>query len=551
MTKRIVSLMLALMIVLSATAIGTAESATASWLSDTSPATLKLYYDRPVDGAEVSQANGIEPVSKKWSEETGVDIDFSYAVDDSHSKLNMMIAGGDYPDILICQTSYDMLQDLVDNDVLVAFNKVEDEYAPGFVERNMSANTVLSVREDFSTMDIYAVPVYSYKVEEMSRPDIASCMTGHMVLKSVYEAIGSPDMSTVDGFLNALRKVKEMYPDMIPFQASRNSSKDMDGNPRCVGKLLGFFDLFGSYYYDEANDTYKKYWNHDNYSALLTFVNTLYNEGLMDPTELTDSGEQLQAKLFGGQVFCNMVNDADNIDWFNTELEAAGIDDEWIFVDQMSINEEQGYTYDNINGGVGDHYIVVFNTENAERAVQWVDYVMQEPAQYEIVLGVEGVSWDFNADGVPMFYDEINALTDNEKKTQYGVGLWYFLREGLIANIVKKYSGSEEQAAAIAFMNQYYKDYSFFSGSKPENYPADSEEIKIFTNIKEYYETEILQLIMCKPDELEGKFQAMMAKMYDLGQAELDTYINNFFHSKAENAMQYGSDLDLSFMGLE
>ncbi len=551
MTKRIVSLVLALLFVFSAVATGSAESTTGSWLSDTSPVTLKMYYDRPVDGAEVSQANGIEPVSKKWTEETGVTIDFSYAVDDTHTKLNMMIASGDYPDILICQTSYDMLQDLVKNDVVIAYNKVEEEFAPGFVERNMSANTILSVREDFATTDVYALPVYSYKVEDMSRTDIASCMTGSMVLKNVYEAIGSPDMTTVDGFLNALRKVKETYPDMIPFQASRNSSKDGDGNPRCIGKLMGFFDLFGNYYFDDATQTYKKYWNSPNYFELLKFVNTLYNEGLMDPTELTDSGEQLQAKLFGGKVFCNMVNDADNTDWFNNELKNAGVADQWMFPAQMSINTEEGYTYDNINGGVGDHYILIFNTENAKRAMQWVDFIMQEPQQLEIVMGVQGISWDYNDAGIPALTAEVSALSDNEKKTEYGVGLWYFLRQGLVANIVKKYSGSAEQTAAIEFMNQYYKNYSFFSGSKPENYAADSEEIKIYTNIKEYYEPMILQLIMCKPEELQGLYDTMMAKIYDLGQATLDTYIDSYFKNKAANAALYGADLDLSFMNLE
>ena len=33
-------------------------------------------------------------------------------------------------------------------------------------------------------------------------------------------------------------------------------------------------------------------------------------------------------------------------DWFNDELSKAGIEDEWIFIDQPSINEEDGYTYD-------------------------------------------------------------------------------------------------------------------------------------------------------------------------------------------------------------
>jgi len=549
MTKRIVSLLLAVLMIVSVAGVSLAED-TPSWQKDTSPVTLKVYYDRPTNGAQVAESWGKDPVSQEWMKETNVDVEWSYAIDDSHSKLNMMIASGEYPDVLVCQTSYDMLDDLAQNDVIVKINELQEQFAPDFINRNMSANTVLAMRQQFESMDVYAVPVYSYKVEDMENPEISRCSTGIMVLKNVYEAIGSPDMTTIDGFLNALRKVKEMYPDMIPAQASRNSSTDDDGNPRSIYKLFQMFDLTGSYYHDAETDTYKKYWNSDNYKELLKFVNTLYNEGLMDPTELTDSGEQLQAKLFNGQVFCNMNNDADNIDWFNTELKNAGIDDEWIFPAQPSINTETGYTYDNIMGGVGDHVIVIFNTENAGRALQWVDYLMSDKAQREVVAGIEGVSWDYNDKGIPQIYDELLPLSDNEKKENYGIAMYYFFRQGLYNNILSKYSCSPEQTEAMTFMNQYYADKSFIAGSKPENYSADSEEIKIKTNIREYYEVQVLQLIMCKPDQLEAMYEQTMAKIYELGQDKLDAAIDAFYKNKAENAKEYGSDLDLSYMGL-
>lgn len=549
MTKRIVSLLLAVLMIVSVAGVSLAED-TPSWQKDASPVTLKVYYDRPTNGAQVAESWGKDPVSQEWMKETNVDVEWSYAIDDSHSKLNMMIASGEYPDVLVCQTSYDMLDDLAQNDVIVKINELQEQFAPDFINRNMSANTVLAMRQQFESMDVYAVPVYSYKVEDMENPEISRCSTGIMVLKNVYEAIGSPDMTTIDGFLNALRKVKEMYPDMIPAQASRNSSTDDDGNPRSIYKLFQMFDLTGSYYHDAETDTYKKYWNSDNYKELLKFVNTLYNEGLMDPTELTDSGEQLQAKLFNGQVFCNMNNDADNIDWFNTELKNAGIDDEWIFPAQPSINTETGYTYDNIMGGVGDHVIVIFNTENAGRALQWVDYLMSDKAQREVVAGIEGVSWDYNDKGIPQIYDELLPLSDNEKKENYGIAMYYFFRQGLYNNILSKYSCSPEQTEAMTFMNQYYADKSFIAGSKPENYSADSEEIKIKTNIREYYEVQVLQLIMCKPDQLEAMYEQTMAKIYELGQDKLDAAIDAFYKNKAENAKEYGSDLDLSYMGL-
>ena len=547
--KKLVSLVLAIMMMLSIASFSFAED-TPAYLSDTSPVTLKMYYDRPVDGNLVSQANGQEPLSIKWKEETGVTIDFQYAVDDSHTKLNMMITSGDFPDILICQNSYDMLQDLADNDVIVAFNKVQDEFDPGFMDRTMSANTILSMRQKFNTMDVFALPTYSFKVEELQRDDIARCMTGMMVRKSIYEAIGSPDMSTIEGTLDAFRKVKEMFPDVIPVQGHRNSSNDGDGNPRIIGRAFQYFDLTGNYYYDEATDTYKKYWNSPNFLEQLKFVNTLYNEGLMDPAELTDSGEQLQAKLFSGRIFCNLNNDADNTDWFNNELAAAGIDDEWIFINPMCLDTEEGYTYDNINGGVGDHCIVIFDTPNAKRSMMFVDYLMQEQQQIEILMGIQGQTWDYNEAGVAKTFDEFVSMADADKKTKYGIGLWYFLRQELHNNILKKYAGTEKQTANIEFMSQFYKDYSFITNGKAENYAADSEEIKIFTNIKEYYEVQIRKIIMAAPDQVEAMYNETMAKIYDLGQAKLDEYIDNYFKNKAESAKKFGSDLDLSFMGL-
>lgn len=48
------------------------------------------------------------------------------------------------------------------------------------------------------------------------------------------------------------------------------------------------FDLGGRY--DIIDGKYVKYWYSPKYLDLLKFVNTLYNEGLIDPTEFTDSG---------------------------------------------------------------------------------------------------------------------------------------------------------------------------------------------------------------------------------------------------------------------
>jgi len=377
-------------------------------------------------------------------------------------------------------------------------------------------------------------------------------MTGAMVLKSVYEELGSPEATTIESFLDLLREVKAAHPDMIPFQASRNPGKGSDGNPRCIYKPFGFFDIPASgYYYDEADDTYKKYMYSDNFYSLLEFVNTLYNEGLMDPTELTDSGAQMQQKLFNGRIFCNMNNDADNTDWFNDELSKAGIEDEWIFIDQPSINEEQGYTYDNLGTGVGSLAVVIFNNDNSERSMQWLDYVFSTTPQQQINNGVYQLTWDFDENGVPRLYPEYEALSVTEQKQNWGINLYYFLGQENMFEVMKtKYGGTEKQTANIEQMAQYYKDYSFFNNQKAENYAADSEEIKIKANIREYWEPMILTLITCAPEELRANYEAAIAKIEELGQTTLNEHIDEYFKNKTDLYAKYGSDLDLSYLGL-
>ena len=259
--EKLLSLLLCLVLLL-CTVPGSAEE---SWTRDTSPVTLNVYYNISADDGTASECWGSDPVSLQWIADTGVNINLETAVDDNDTQLNMRIANRQYPDILICKQDWSMLNSLVKNGVILKLNDLQEAAAPGFIARNMGANSVLTVRERFQTTDVYGFPLSSLKPEDLKNPDLSTCESGIMVLKSVYEAIGEPDMTTIDGFLNALRLVKEKYPDLIPVQASRNASTDGEGNPRCIYKLFSMFDLQGKYYYDETTGTYRKYWYSPNY----------------------------------------------------------------------------------------------------------------------------------------------------------------------------------------------------------------------------------------------------------------------------------------------
>ena len=59
MNKRLIALVLAALMVL--TAVPALAEEAASWLTDTTPVTLKVFYDRPVDASILADAWGNEP----------------------------------------------------------------------------------------------------------------------------------------------------------------------------------------------------------------------------------------------------------------------------------------------------------------------------------------------------------------------------------------------------------------------------------------------------------------------------------------------------------
>ena len=309
-----------------------------------------------------------------------------------------------------------------------------------------------------------------------------------------------------------------------------------------IYKLFPMFDL-GSRY-DEIDGKYVKYWYSPKFLDLLKFVNTLYNEGLIDPTEFTDSGEQLQAKEFSGMVFADMCQDSDNISWFTEELQKLHPDWNWIMVEAPSAYADAPYGADSINGGVGAETVTMItkSSEYPGRCLQFMDYILQDESQLELIYGIEGKSWDYDENGYPVLYPEVKDAEEEEQKSVYGVEAYWQFRTNDITAKYERYGATDETLRSFDITNKYYKDLSFFSGA--ESYDADSEEIKIFTNVKEYYEVQIMELITCAPDELQGLYDEMISTIDSMGYQTLNDQINEFFQSKDALMQQYSEGLD-------
>ncbi len=511
------------------------------------PTTISLFYDKSISTSDFDKWWGKDLVSKKIIEDTNININWMMAPDNDHTKLQILIASGELPDIINTTSNLALIQDLVGNEKVWAINELEETAAPGFIARNVPDHVVQYFRIAFNSMNLYCLPTQWYSEEAISNPTLIKNSVGVAVIQQVYEELGAPDTSTLEGFLDLLRAVKENYPNLIPAQASRNAGADSDGNVRLIYKLFPIFDL--SSRYDKTEDgRYVKYIHSEKFLDLLKFVNTLYNENLVDKAELTDTSETMQAKLFNGMIFCNINQDSDNIDWFSDELKKVKPDWNWIMIQAPSAYMDQGipYTNDGINGGVGDGMVHFFTKgANAERALQLYDYLFQDEIQLYLNRGTED-SWESFDGSIAVIKPEVNDADDTVKKGEYGVGAYWLWRGSDVSVRHKAIGASDYQLASLEQNAKYYTDYSFFAGA--ETYASDSPEVKVFSVVKEYYQTAVVEIIMCDPSQVETKYHAMIQNMMDLGQGTLDEYIDNYFHNKEAIEEKYSEDLDLSYM---
>ena len=81
----------------------------------------------------------------------------------------------------------------------------------------------------------------------------------------------------------------------------------------------------------------------------------------------------------------------------------------------------------------------------------------------------------------------------------------------------------------------------FYMGA--DVFPTDSEELKIWSVLTDYYQTEILKVIAAAPSEVESKWSTLLAKMDELGLEKLNDFWTDFFKNKSALQEKYSADL--------
>lgn len=150
-------------------------------------------------------------VSQKITDETGVSVNFITPLGNEDEKLNALIASDSLPDLITLGWWEPQVNEMIQKNLVYALNDLADQYDMYFYK--VADPAVVDWYSD-EKGNIYGYPNSSYTPKDVEeRDDIASNQT-FLVRKDIYEAIGSPDMTTQEGFEAAVKKAVEMFPEV-------------------------------------------------------------------------------------------------------------------------------------------------------------------------------------------------------------------------------------------------------------------------------------------------------------------------------------------------
>lgn len=334
-----------------------------------------------------------------------IDVEF---INGNDEKLNTMMAGGDLPDL----NTFDQTLATANEGSKFALplNKLSDKYDPFFLETAAKKETVKWYTENDG--NIYGYPSFSTTNADYEAGNVQVNQI-FIVRKDIYEKIGSPDMSTPEGFLSAMKKAKEVQPkaddgsNMITFGSS--AIDIANGGDGVLGKFLQDFLsiplIEDGKFYDRDSDP--------EYVAWLEVLRQAYNEGYITNDQFSDSDNTTKEKLTQGKYFAFMHGDTKGLNEFMANNNARNPEETYIAVDgpKNSKGEDSKFSGGTIGGWT--QTFITKNTKEPQKAMELLTYLASEYGTMVATFGVEGDTYEIK-DNQAVLTEKTMKLRDTD-----------------------------------------------------------------------------------------------------------------------------------------
>ena len=352
------------------------------------PAADPIQLDWYVNFSWFNAGWGGNHVTDSITESTGVTVDFSIPTGTGSDTLDAMIRQGDLPDLITLGWWEPQVSTLIDGGYVYSLDELAETYDPDFYTV-AGADQLAWYRQ--SDGYVYGYPSFSAGVGEEQQ---AANMV-FVVRKDLYEALGSPDMSTPEGFADTLRQAAARFPDvdgkpLIPFGVGEFNEYGNASLTDCLPDFLAIPPQKDGQAYDAVTDP--------DYQTWLKTLRELVADGTLTSDFFFDKRQQIAEKLMDGQYFCLLYQ------WTDVEaqlkaLYAAHPERMYIAVDGPRNGAGDAHTLSGVGMNGWTLTFVSRSCEDPEAAMKLMHYLLSEEGQDLVRYGREGQDYWNREDG--------------------------------------------------------------------------------------------------------------------------------------------------------
>jgi len=378
-------------------------------------------------------------IVKEIEKRTGITLDLqTYSPSTYQEKLRVTVASGNLPDIFHGLKPAE-LKKIGQQGAVVAINDYAD-MLPNFRRLYLEENPWVVASYGDESGKLYSWPIYN-----MNR-DVNH---GFLYRKDIFEKHGIKPWENTEEFYEALKKLKELYPNSYPYASK---TKEYIFRDWAYGWGIGG----ASYpaYYDEDEKVWKFASITPEHKDMLDFMKKLYNEGLMDPEFLTDTPDSWTAKMTNGSSFVTW-DWIGRLDLFYNQVKDQNPEYDLRYA--MPIGPTGNIrTLPKIDASWG---IAVANNKNKEAALKLLDYLTSPSGAALVTLGVEGETFYFDDNGKPVYPELKDVPLVDIKVLEDRYGLWL---EGMYLapdhrSVYYNYTEKEQEAQDMMLEGNHFE----------------------------------------------------------------------------------------------
>ncbi len=462
-----------------------------------------------------SQNWGQNLVSSTITEQTGVNINFITPSGNEAEKLGALVASNSLPDMVTLGWWETQLKAMIDADMVYSLNELADQYCPELWEHMDETVVNWYTQEDGK---LYWYPNSTVTPQDLAEHDNISSNQVFMVRKDIYEALGCPDMTTREGFADAVRKAAAMFPEvdgepLIPIGAHVFNTEGCTSFDQYLQNFLAVP-------YEKDGMLYDRYTDPE-YIAWLKMFRQLGEEGYLADDLFIDQRTQMEEKIAKGRYFCMLYQYTDMMTQ-QTELYAA--DPEKIYTAVDGPKNSAGDDYRLPSTGINGWTVTLIskNCKDPERAVKFLDFMLSEEGQKLIFLGVEGETYDM-IDGKAVLREDVQELLDTDRNAfdeLYGADDAYWM----LQNNVMQLQWKQEKSEAIRQLEEWTYPYVIYNGQYDPVLSGGSKEAVMEAKINSLWSDTLKKLLLAETEEIfDSQLEEFVQERSELGYEELQT----------------------------